>query len=75
MHGNVYEWVYDWFARTYAGAGQQDPVGPVSGTHRVQRGGGYVYTARYARSAFRLSDEPGYRSHDFGFRLVLRPSP
>jgi sulfatase modifying factor 1 len=74
VHGNVFDWVNDWRA-SYDGAGQQDPVGPLSGTHRVGRGGSYWYPAGHARSAYRYADLSGYRHHYVGFRLVLRPSP
>ena len=74
VHGNVYEWVYDWYG-AYDAADQEDPLGAEGGTLRVRRGGGYFDTAGHARSDYRNPYEPGYGFHYIGFRLVLRPSP
>ena len=38
MHGNLWEWVSDWYG-PYQAAAQTDPQGPASGTERVSRGG------------------------------------
>ncbi len=37
MHGNVWEWVYDWKAN-YPGGAQTNPEGPASGSYRVASG-------------------------------------
>jgi formylglycine-generating enzyme required for sulfatase activity len=39
MSGNVYEWVWDWYAYSYSSGELTDPAGPASGTSRVVRGG------------------------------------
>ena len=70
MHGNVWEWCWDWYA-PYASAGVIDPAGGASGSTRVLRGGAWNYNATYCRSAYRRSDaSPGYSYHDIGVRLV-----
>jgi formylglycine-generating enzyme required for sulfatase activity len=69
MHGNVWEWCWDWYGE-YPVSSQTDPRGAVSGAARVMRGGGWGYTARYIRSAFRDNSTPSDRYGSIGFRLV-----
>ena len=69
MHGNVYEWVQDWYGN-YSSDVQVDPTGPASGSYRVSRGGGFINGARYTRSPFRFSSTPSYRSGYIGVRLL-----
>jgi formylglycine-generating enzyme required for sulfatase activity len=76
IHGNVFEWCWDWYGANYggvAGAAVTDPVGAVSGNSRVRRGGAWSYPGQDLRSAYRDSFEPYYRSNFIGFRLV-RPA-
>ena len=68
MHGNVYEWVQDWYGDYSAGA-VTDPVGPSSGSYRVLRGGYFDYAATGLRSAVRHWNSPGIRRSFIGFRL------
>lgn len=69
MHGNVFEWNWDWYA-AYSGDAT-DPVGPASGSIRVIRGGGWGDFAGNARSAVHFNTSPGSRGISLGFRLVL----
>jgi formylglycine-generating enzyme required for sulfatase activity len=69
MHGNVWEWCRDRYD-DYPGGSVTDPQGPSSGDRRVLRGGSWYDDTWFCRSANRLRSEPGYRSDDFGFRLV-----
>ena len=71
MHGNVREWVQDWFDLDYYNSSPRvDPPGPLSGSFRVVRGGYWNDAARYVRSAYRYSDSPDYRSGGIGVRLL-----
>jgi formylglycine-generating enzyme required for sulfatase activity len=74
MHGNVFEWVQDWYGeRYYSISSGTDPKGPSSGSFRVYRGGSWYFDAESCRSAIRNFNEPDYRNYDFGFRLALSP--
>jgi formylglycine-generating enzyme required for sulfatase activity len=84
MHGNVWEWCTDvWDAVAYrkpADAGmnaeywreedrkRQDPL-------RVLRGGSWLVSARYCRSAYRFRFDPVNRFWLNGFRVCLVPGP
>ena len=66
MHGNVYEWCLDWYG-AYGGT-TSDPPGADSGSYRVQRGGCWVGSAMYCRSAERYDVSPYGQNSDVGFR-------
>jgi formylglycine-generating enzyme required for sulfatase activity len=71
MAGNVWEWCLGWYA-TYPGGSVSDPVGPVSGSDRLLRGGSWGDGgARYCRSASRNNNTPDSRHLSIGFRAVL----
>ena len=67
MSGNVYEWTSDLWSSNYSSYRN----GGSSGSYRVSRGGSYYYSARNCRSAFRNSNDSGYRFRNLGFRLAL----
>jgi formylglycine-generating enzyme required for sulfatase activity len=73
MHGNVREWVQDWYD-DYSASAVIDPVGPSSGSYRVLRGGSWYFYSQGCRSANRLNHSPGIRNFYLGLRL-LRTSP
>jgi len=71
MHGNVWEWVSDWFdAAYYAQSPKENSQGPASGSYRVIRGGGWGNDAGACRAARRNQNAPGGRDVLFGFRLL-----
>ena len=71
MHGNVWEWVQDWYSSGYYNSSPRvDPPGPTSGSFRVSRGGHVYYSARNVRSANRNYDSPDVRGRYIGVRLV-----
>ena len=76
IHGNVWEWVEDWWEPTYYGEFQEKPAinpnGPSSaGSLRVIRGGSWNYHASHCRAAFRLATPPANRNSVIGFRVSL----
>ena len=70
MHGNVMEWVADWFLGSYPSGPRVDPAGPPTGSSRVGRGGRWDLFAKACRSASRDNNSPGVRGPQLGFRLA-----
>lgn len=71
IHGNVWEWVQDWYDPNYYQHGlETDPKGAETGQYKVYRGGSWVAKQNNLRSAVRYSGVPATRSGDIGFRLV-----
>ncbi len=71
IHGNVWEWCLDWWSNSLPGGTVVDPTGPVTGSDRVIRGGGYPYVPADCRSASRFHTPPNMRIPRNGFRVVL----
>jgi len=68
MHGNVWEWCWDWYGDQ--GGPAIDPTGPGSGSYRVGRGGCWYSYAQVCRSAYRHHDWPAMRGDAVGLRLA-----
>jgi formylglycine-generating enzyme required for sulfatase activity len=69
MHGNVWEWCWDWYGLYPTGL-VTDPRGPVSGSLRVSRGGSWNTYAITCRSAMRAYEEPKFYSNFIGLRVA-----
>ncbi|MDO4375904.1 MAG: flavodoxin [bacterium] len=69
MHGNVREWVYDYYGE-YDVKDNKNPVGASDGLYRVTRGGGYNDYAKHLRSAYRSEMMPTTKTDNIGFRIV-----
>ena len=73
MHGNVWEWVQDWYG-CYPTTAVTDPTGPETGSDRILRGGDWPYYVQDCRSANRDAYyPPDDRLDYFGFRLLRQP--
>jgi len=71
----VYEWVNDWYGSTYYSVSPStNPLGPVSGTNRVFRGGSWLNNTYNVRSSYRNSlATPGITFNLIGFRVARAP--
>lgn len=79
MHGNVFEWVQDWYQfNIHPNDPKTDPKGPLSGSERILKGGSFSSGGESLRLGNTTTKQPGdhgYFSPDFrfdyyGFRLV-----
>jgi formylglycine-generating enzyme required for sulfatase activity len=76
MHGNVHQWCSDWYDKDYyKDSPAKDPLGPDRGAVRVLRGGSWIVLGRFCRAADRLTNDPGGRDYNMGFRVACsRPA-
>ena len=81
MHGNVWEWIRDWYVEDLGINNAIDPTGGISGTYRVVRGGSWVEGGASCRSALRSSvshfghaSYPSNFNYALGLRVIAFPS-
>ena len=72
-HGNVCEWCLDWYEIDLGTSLATDPVGPESGTNRVNKGGAWYHHAKRCRSAYRRDSSPSESQNETGFRVACIP--
>jgi len=72
MHGNVYEWCQDRYGEYGDKTIISNPLGPEEGSHRVSRGGAFLYLPKFIRSAIRFHNPPDNHGFVDGFRLAKR---
>jgi formylglycine-generating enzyme required for sulfatase activity len=79
MHGNVFEWCWDFYASPYASEAQTDPAGPATNSNgnRVERGGAFnnarpteASTTNNFFFCARRMNSSMIRSFNTGFRIV-----
>jgi formylglycine-generating enzyme required for sulfatase activity len=72
LHGNVQEWVQDWFEEYYYfDSPPEDPLGPKRGVMKTVRGGCWGMHMTDCRSAARRGHATDSPSDTIGFRVVL----
>jgi formylglycine-generating enzyme required for sulfatase activity len=78
MSGNAWEWVNDWYGgRGYDPKETENPTGPVDGTDRILRGGGWLDDVDgQLRVSYRLvPTDPALSSAAVGFRCAMDLDP
>lgn len=73
MSGNVYEWVYNWYA-PYTPKEKVNPTGPKNGDYKVIRGGSWFDYPSHLRVSNRNNYSPDYKSDLIGFRYAKTPT-
>jgi len=72
MSGNVLEWCQDLYDSSYYNfSPQNNPLGPSSGSIRINRGGSFSCSVAGCRKTYRFYSAPWNTHSDLGLRLAL----
>ena len=69
MHGNVAEWVWDWYG-SYSEEASLNPTGMQAGNYKIARGGGWNDFPKHIRSAYRSAYPADVPLYSIGIRLA-----
>lgn len=73
MSGNLAEWCWDYYNKNYYKYSEyKNPSGPTRGRARILRGGSWIFNSIFAKTSYRLSDNPDTKNYHYGFRLVRK---
>ncbi len=76
MAGNVWEWVADWYSRTYyITTLSSNPLGPERGRYRVLRGGSWISYKSFLRAVERGINVDSSFTNSIGFRCTRDARP
>jgi formylglycine-generating enzyme required for sulfatase activity len=73
MHGNVWEWCWNFWEWRLPGGAQVDPLGPSDSRFRTRRGGSWASFAKDCRSGLRFGGTPTGSIFSLGLRVALVP--
>ena len=73
LAGNLWEWTADWQADDWSDIDPDNPTGPVFGTTKVVRGGGFASNAVALTTWSRWGRDPDHGSGWVGFRCAAGP--
>ena len=71
MHGNLFEWTYDFRGKYPTGEPQADYMNGTTGKVRVMRGGCWGVVPYLSRSSFRMGTAPDFSFIFMGLRPVM----
>ena len=75
MHGNLYEWVWDWKSDAGSYGNFTDPQGAEKGLYKIKRGGSWLADASQLKSSAQSLQEAPQRGSFLGLRAALKYFP